>query len=86
MAQIAGLYATGLTMAQIAARYGVSRDTIRARLLAAGVTLRRAPPRPRGQADSRVRSLDAALAVGGVSAFGVREALKLHAAGTRWWR
>jgi transposase-like protein len=42
--QIAGLYAAGLTMAHIAARLGVSPDTIRVRLLAAGVTPRRVPP------------------------------------------
>jgi lambda repressor-like predicted transcriptional regulator len=44
--EITGLYATGLTMAAIGARYGVSSETIRARLLAAGVTPRRVPPRP----------------------------------------
>jgi uncharacterized protein (DUF433 family) len=47
-AQLAGLYAAGLTMAAIAARYGVSADTISARLHAAGVTIRRAP-RPGGK-------------------------------------
>jgi uncharacterized protein (DUF433 family) len=36
-AELASLYASGLTMAQIGTRYGVSRETIRARLLAAGV-------------------------------------------------
>jgi transposase-like protein len=45
-AEIVGLYATGLTMTAIAGRYGVSPDTIRVRLLAAGVTPRRVPARP----------------------------------------
>jgi uncharacterized protein (DUF433 family) len=44
---LAGLYASGLTMAAIAFRYGVSRKTISARLRAAGVTPRRAAPRRR---------------------------------------
>jgi uncharacterized protein (DUF433 family) len=42
--EIAGWYAAGLTTAQIGARYGVSGDTVRARLRAAGVRLRRVPP------------------------------------------
>jgi uncharacterized protein (DUF433 family) len=46
-ADLAQLYASGLTMAAIAARYGVSRTTISARLRAAGITPRRAAPRPR---------------------------------------
>jgi DNA-binding CsgD family transcriptional regulator len=44
-AQLADLYAGGLTMTQIAARYGVSRETISTRLRAAGV----ACPRPAEQ-------------------------------------
>lgn len=48
-AEITGLYATGLTMTALAARYSVSPDTIAARLRAAGVTPRRVPP-PRGPA------------------------------------
>jgi uncharacterized protein (DUF433 family) len=43
--QLTGLYATGLTMAAIAGRYGVSAATISARLHAADVTPRRATPR-----------------------------------------
>jgi uncharacterized protein (DUF433 family) len=39
--ELAGLYATGLTMAAIATRYGVSAATISARLRAVGVTPRR---------------------------------------------
>jgi uncharacterized protein (DUF433 family) len=46
-AQLAGLYASGLTMAAIAARYGVSRKTVSARLRRAGVTPRRVTPQPR---------------------------------------
>jgi uncharacterized protein (DUF433 family) len=46
-AQLAELYTSGLTTAAIATRYGVSRNTIRARLRAAGVTPRRVAPRPR---------------------------------------
>jgi uncharacterized protein (DUF433 family) len=45
-ADLAQLYASGLTMAAIAARYGVSRTTISARLRAAGITPRRAPRPP----------------------------------------
>jgi uncharacterized protein (DUF433 family) len=43
--ELTSLYATGLTMAAIATRYGVSAATISARLRAAGVTPRRATPR-----------------------------------------
>jgi uncharacterized protein (DUF433 family) len=46
-AQLAGLYGSGVTMAAIAARYGVSRTTVSARLRGAGVTPRRVAPRPR---------------------------------------
>jgi uncharacterized protein (DUF433 family) len=54
-AQIASLYASGLTMAQIGIRYGVSRETIRARLFAAGVTPRQvtAGPMTSGRVSSR---------------------------------
>jgi uncharacterized protein (DUF433 family) len=49
--QLAGLYADGLSMAQIAARYGVSRETISTRLHAAGVARRQpAKPIPTGEA------------------------------------
>lgn len=44
VAEITGLYATGLTITALAARYGVCPDTIRPRLRAAGATLRRVPP------------------------------------------
>jgi uncharacterized protein (DUF433 family) len=44
-AQLAGLYASGLSMAQIAAHYGVCRETISSRLRAAGVA-RRHPAKP----------------------------------------
>jgi uncharacterized protein (DUF433 family) len=43
-AEITGLYATGLTITALAARYGVCPDTIRARLHTAGMTPRRVPP------------------------------------------
>jgi uncharacterized protein (DUF433 family) len=46
-AQIASLYATGLTMAEIGRRFEVSRNTVGARLRAAGVTPRRVASRPR---------------------------------------
>jgi DNA-binding CsgD family transcriptional regulator len=50
-AQLADLYASGLTMTQIAARYGVSRETISTRLHSAGVASRRpAKPVPVGEA------------------------------------
>jgi transposase-like protein len=44
-AQLTDLYDSGLTVAQIAARYGVCRETINSRLRAAGVT-RRHPAKP----------------------------------------
>jgi uncharacterized protein (DUF433 family) len=50
-AHLVGLYAGGLSVAQIAARYGVSRATISTRLLAAGVAgPRPARPVPAGEA------------------------------------
>jgi lambda repressor-like predicted transcriptional regulator len=50
-AQLTGEYASGLTMAQIAARYGVSRTTISTRLRAAGAASRRqATPVPADEA------------------------------------
>ena len=50
-AQLVCEYADGLTMAQIAARYGVSRETISTRLRAAGVAGRHpAKPVPEGEA------------------------------------
>jgi uncharacterized protein (DUF433 family) len=45
-AEITSLYASGLTMAQIGASYGVSRETIRARLHAAGVIPRQVTAGP----------------------------------------
>jgi len=55
-AQLAGEYASGLTMAQIAARYGVSRETISTRLHAAGVAGRHpARPIPVGEAAALYR-------------------------------
>jgi uncharacterized protein (DUF433 family) len=54
--QLTSLYATGLTLAAIADRYGVSPTTISARLHAAGVTLRVGAP-GRGASRSAARSV-----------------------------
>jgi DNA-binding CsgD family transcriptional regulator/lambda repressor-like predicted transcriptional regulator len=55
-AQLAGEYASGLTVAQIAARYGVSRATISTRLHAAGLAgPRPARPVPAGEAAALYR-------------------------------